>query len=150
MSCRPWHGGTPHKFHVFPHRTLSNQQRSGIFPGYWICLAGSRSYTFSTIQGSLGRNFWASKIRRISRSIPKPATAFQMNQEEQDMECRTESQCRRNYSKKQNRRVLATTGPRQCESECATRSRQRHPTPVLLPGKSHGWRSLVGCSPWGR
>ena len=24
-----------------------------------------------------------------------------------------------------------------------------HPTPVLLLGKSHGWRSLVGCSPWG-
>ena len=24
--------------------------------------------------------------------------------------------------------------------------RQWHPTPVLLPGKSHGWRSLVGCS----
>ena len=23
-------------------------------------------------------------------------------------------------------------------------------TPELLPGKSHGWRSLVGCSPWGR
>ena len=22
-------------------------------------------------------------------------------------------------------------------------------TPVLLPGKSHGRRSLVGCSPWG-
>ena len=28
--------------------------------------------------------------------------------------------------------------------------RQWHPTPVLLPGKSHGWRSLMGCSPWGR
>ena len=27
--------------------------------------------------------------------------------------------------------------------------RQWHPTPVLLPGKSHGQRSLVGCSPWG-
>ena len=27
--------------------------------------------------------------------------------------------------------------------------RQSHPTPVLLPGKSHVWRSLVGCSPWG-
>ena len=27
--------------------------------------------------------------------------------------------------------------------------RQWHPTPVLLPGKSHGRRSLVGCSPWG-
>ena len=29
------------------------------------------------------------------------------------------------------------------------RRRQWHPTPVLLPGKSHGQRSLVGCSPWG-
>ena len=28
--------------------------------------------------------------------------------------------------------------------------RQWHPTPVLLPGKSHGRRALVGCSPWGR
>ena len=28
------------------------------------------------------------------------------------------------------------------------RRRQWHPTPVLLPGKSHGRRSLVGCSPW--
>ena len=28
--------------------------------------------------------------------------------------------------------------------------RQWHPTPVLLPGKFHGRRSLVGCSPWGR
>ena len=27
--------------------------------------------------------------------------------------------------------------------------RQWHPTPVFLPGRSHGWRSLVGCSPWG-
>ena len=33
---------------------------------------------------------------------------------------------------------------------CFNRRRQWHPTPVLLPGKSHGWRSLVGCSPWGR
>ena len=30
------------------------------------------------------------------------------------------------------------------------RRRQWHPTPVLLPRKSHGWRSLEGCSPWGR
>ena len=29
------------------------------------------------------------------------------------------------------------------------RRRQWHPTPVLLPGKSHGQRSLLGCSPWG-
>ena len=31
-----------------------------------------------------------------------------------------------------------------------TQRRQWHPTPVLLPGKSHGGRSLVGCSPCGR
>ena len=31
-----------------------------------------------------------------------------------------------------------------------SRRRQWHPTPVLLPRKSYGWRSLVGCSPWGR
>ena len=28
--------------------------------------------------------------------------------------------------------------------------RKWQPTPVLLPGKSHGDRSLVGYSPWGR
>ena len=27
--------------------------------------------------------------------------------------------------------------------------RKWQPIPVLLPGKSHGWRSLVGYSPWG-
>ena len=32
---------------------------------------------------------------------------------------------------------------------CLVRRRQCHPTPVLLPGKSHGRRSLEGCSPWG-
>ena len=30
----------------------------------------------------------------------------------------------------------------------SSRRRQWHPTPVLLPGKSHGQRSLVGYSPW--
>ena len=36
-------------------------------------------------------------------------------------------------------------GPRLCNQR-----RQWQPTPVLLPGKSHGRRSLVCCSPWGR
>ena len=30
------------------------------------------------------------------------------------------------------------------------RRRRWQPTPVLLPGKAHGRRSLAGCSPWGR
>ena len=34
-------------------------------------------------------------------------------------------------------------------SNIAYRRGQWQPTPVLLPGESHGWRSLVGCSPWG-
>ena len=33
--------------------------------------------------------------------------------------------------------------------DCLEWRRQWHPTPELLPGKSHGWKSLVGCSPWG-
>ena len=33
---------------------------------------------------------------------------------------------------------------------CHMQRRHWHPSPVLLPGKSHGRRSLVGCSPWGR
>ena len=37
-----------------------------------------------------------------------------------------------------------------CMYTCICWRRQWHPTPVLLPGKSHGQRSLVGCSPWGR
>ena len=36
-----------------------------------------------------------------------------------------------------------------CVHVCVWR-RQWHPTPALLPGKSHGQRTLVGCSPWGR
>ena len=32
--------------------------------------------------------------------------------------------------------------------QATVRRRQWHPTPVLLPGKSHGQRSLVGCSLW--
>ena len=35
-----------------------------------------------------------------------------------------------------------------CVCVCVWR-RQWQPTLVLLPGKSHGQRSLVGCSPWG-
>ena len=37
-----------------------------------------------------------------------------------------------------------------CLSYGSNRRKQWHLTPVLLPGKSHGLRSLVGCSPWGR
>ena len=32
---------------------------------------------------------------------------------------------------------------------CNIRRVKWQPSPVLLPGKSHGWRSLVDCGPWG-
>ena len=35
-------------------------------------------------------------------------------------------------------------------SSVLKRRRRWHPTAVLLPGKSHEQRSLVGCNPWGR
>ena len=36
-----------------------------------------------------------------------------------------------------------------CNLAAAAAAVTNDPTPVPLPGKSHGWRSLVGCSPWG-
>ena len=46
--------------------------------------------------------------------------------------------------------MLQSMGSQRIRHDWAAEWRRRwHPTPVLLPGKSHGWRSLVGCSPWG-
>ena len=42
---------------------------------------------------------------------------------------------------------IENSDPFWCSAESLRR--QWQPTPVLLPGKSHGLRSLVGCSPWG-
>ena len=37
-----------------------------------------------------------------------------------------------------------------CLTPCDHWRRKRQPTPVFLPGKSHGQRSLIGYSPLGR
>ena len=39
--------------------------------------------------------------------------------------------------------------PLKGNSRASWQRMQWHSTPILLPGKSHGQRSLVGCSPWG-
>ena len=36
-----------------------------------------------------------------------------------------------------------------CQYSCLEDPMDRGPTPVFLPGESHGQRSLVGYSPWG-
>ena len=43
--------------------------------------------------------------------------------------------------------AAAAKSPQSCPTLCDPRDGS---PPVLLPGKSHGQRSLVGCSPWGR
>ena len=43
--------------------------------------------------------------------------------------------------------LCITWSPTLRRPPCFPQRRQWHPTPVLLPGKSHGRRSLVGCSP---
>ena len=48
-----------------------------------------------------------------------------------------------------NQSILKEISPEYSLEGLMLQRRQRHPTPVLLPGKSHGRRSLVGCSPWG-
>ena len=49
-----------------------------------------------------------------------------------------------------DRTILGVMVFKLCNQLITPWRRQWHPTPVLLPGKSHGRRSLVGCSPWGR
>ena len=47
---------------------------------------------------------------------------------------------------------LMATGnhqPSNAHTHCATTSQGRQPTPVFLPGKFHGQRSLADYSPWG-
>ena len=44
---------------------------------------------------------------------------------------------------------LTLCNPMDCGPPGSSRRRRWHPTPVLLPGKSPGRRSLVGCSLWG-
>ena len=49
-----------------------------------------------------------------------------------------------------NKTLLTKSGGRQdLAISVLFNRRQWHPTPVLLPGKSHGQRNLVGSSPWG-
>ena len=54
----------------------------------------------------------------------------------------------RQHIKKQ-RYYFANKGPYSQSYGFSSQRRRWHPTLVLLPGKSHGQRSLVGCSPWG-
>ena len=49
----------------------------------------------------------------------------------------------------QKTKIMASGSIISWEIDGETQRRQWQPTQALLPGKSHGSRSLVGCSPWG-
>ena len=55
----------------------------------------------------------------------------------------------KNKNKKNSKRLQVLVKGSNWEWLLMDRRRQWHPTPVLLPGKSHGRRILVGCSLWG-
>ena len=57
------------------------------------------------------------------------------------------------YSLKRGKQLLCISGPSSIQPDKNLQkcnSVQWHSTPILLPGKSQGRRSRVGCSPWGR
>ena len=84
--------------------------------------------------------------------LSKPVTFFPMPKQGQRKE-----DVRVSWSQKKIRSSLLILSLQSCLNSLFfhltlamfVRRRQWHPTPVLLPGKSHGQRSLAGCSPWG-
>ena len=99
-------------------------------------LVSSRSMFSSGIAGSYGG--FKDYINRW-RDIPSQIFLGQKNQ-----------YCETDYTTKCNLQIQCN--PYQITNGIfhRTRRRQWHPTPVLLSGKSHGLRSLIGYSPWGR
>ena len=55
----------------------------------------------------------------------------------------------RPHGQQHSRLPCPSPSPRVCSNSCPLWKKQQQHTPVLLPGKSRGWRSLVSCSPWG-
>ena len=51
---------------------------------------------------------------------------------------------------KRDKKAFLSDKCKEIEENNRMGKRQWHPTTVLLPGKFHGQRSLVGYSPWGR
>ena len=71
-----------------------------------------------------------------------------------DSHCTAEiNKMTQNFKNKQQQKKKSTCQCRRCEfnpwvRKIAWRSKGQ-PTPIVLPGKSHGQMSLVGCTPWG-
>ena len=112
------------------------------YPVSEVRRGSQRRYPASEVRGGDKRSYPASEVRGHGREeiphspSPRPGAAG-----------------RRSYltppPQGQGRRLGGPT-PRPRSPGCRGVGGPRQPTPVLLPGKSHEQRDLVGCSPWGR
>jgi len=146
-SCKdtnPTAGAPPSR----PHLYLMTSQRSHLkIPSHWelgLQDRNMRGHPHSDYNRDRGK-FWRSSscslghVRNYWRNLEKwySWTYLQGRSRETDIK----------------NRLVDPMGEREdgtnFEIRIDIRRRQWHPTPVLLPGKSHGRRSLVGYSPWG-
>ena len=104
--------------------------------------------TLSSVRGP-DLSFVLGRRRNTFRKLPYYFPGGSLSATERETVCPwglrypvTESELSDSKPQKPHHSVLALVAE-------AIRRRQWQPTPVLLPGKSHGRRSLVGCSPWG-
>ena len=94
--------------------------------------------------------WWHIKVALYLWGPPPNDTYLQSKQEKNIRKTKTEGRSAK-YLTTQNFRSLKTGEVVEiAASQGSLRRRWWHPTPVLLPGKSHGRRSLVSYSPWGR
>ena len=104
---------------------------SGRSPGE----GNGNSLQYSCLENPMDRGDWQATVHRVTKS--------QAGLKQFSIDTYNYSK----YQKEQSsttRQIIINTHTR-----VLFRRRQWHPTPVLLPGKSHGWRSLVGCHLWG-
>ena len=120
-----------------------------VFPSVtWLCQSWAHQPTSPSLAFcllcSVGQ--WVWPLQDISQNdlIPAPASGWYWLETEKKEEGRSQEISAAFFSCPR-----VTSWSQFVQISPGIRRRQRHATPVLLPGKSHGWRSLVGCSPWG-
>ena len=108
---------------------------SGRSPGGGI----SNPFQYSFLENSMDRGVWQTRVHGVAKSRTRLSYLA----------------CTHTYTSKQSvdtgffSQVLNKLCSKIFITFCIhIRRRQWHPTPVLLPGKSHGQGSLVGYSPW--
>ena len=97
--------------------------------------------------------WWTEKGISLSKSQEDPPRAFLMPFSKTELKSNTEETQILAADKAQNvstdTRASLPVSVQRCQLILSSWRRKWQPTPVLLPGNFHGWRSLVGYSPWG-